>query len=55
MHEKKLTIALGATPIGSAGRAPNADESIKFEILERRVIIHTLEYIIGFIVKTSKV
>jgi hypothetical protein len=29
---KNFTIASGATPIGSAGRAPDADESINFEI-----------------------
>jgi hypothetical protein len=28
--EKKLTIASGATPIGSAGRAPDEDENIGF-------------------------
>jgi hypothetical protein len=30
--QKKSTIASGDTPIGSAGRAPDADEIIKFKI-----------------------
>jgi hypothetical protein len=37
--QKNSTIALGANPIGSAGRAPNADESINFKI-PRGMLLH---------------
>jgi hypothetical protein len=37
LYSKKLsTIASGDTPIGSAGCAPDTDESINFKILRRR-------------------